>query len=209
MKNPPQVRMLAAAAGLALASSLVLACTAESRPEESDGASPIETSEPSESPQTEEGTGETGPTDPDLEAGGEFMAPEDVSGDPVEGGVATSGRLTDIRVAEHEGFTRVVLDLTSEGMPAWTVSVDSLPSGVFGSVHFVDVDLPARIAEAANTGEYVVGHNKLQVIENPDPLHSSGQSVHISHLYDDALHDGFRVIEMKDPTRLVIDLRHT
>ncbi|WP_454086039.1 AMIN-like domain-containing (lipo)protein [Georgenia sp. Marseille-Q6866] len=173
------------------------------------GASPTE--DPSASPEP----GTDAPTD--------TPAPEEPTDAPTFGPAGTaqsaepSGDLllpVGLRVGDHEGFDRVVVELTGAGVPGWQVEyVDEAIED--GRGERVDVDGEAILSVYVSGTRYPDEGEEHYVpgepLEGPDiveEVHYLGTFEGLTQLFigvDDGPAD-YRVFTLADPARLVIDI---
>lgn len=121
---------------------------------------------------------------------------------------------TDVRVAEHEGFDRIVLEFTGTGIPGWTVNyVDEAVLDGSG----VEVDLGGdAILDFYASGttwpaaDYYSGPKQIEP-ENGGAV----SDVHVGGTFEgytqvlagiDGVPVPFRVFTLTDPSRLVVDV---
>lgn len=196
------------AAGIC-ATLFLAACTGEDRPSgDSDGgASPSTGAGPSDE-QALEPVG-----DPDTAAvqGGGFPG----EGPPV-------AHLTDVRVAGHEGFDRVVLEFEGEQVPSYRVSYVQPPLTEDASGRPVDVAGSAFLELRASPASAVdlSGEQPEQTYDGPDRIEPpeggvvtdlvSTGDVEANLAWTVGLADRvpFGVAALADPSRLVVDLLH-
>jgi len=121
---------------------------------------------------------------------------------------------TDVRVAEHEGFDRIVLEFTGTGIPGWAVNyVDEARREGSGSIVSLGGDAVLSIF-ASNTTWPAAGYYSGPQRFEPE---SGGDidDVYVGGTWEGATHvlagiDGapvpFRVFALTDPSRLVVDV---
>ena len=153
------------------------------------------------------------PTDEEPPASSDF--PADTSDD---GGPARTGAEADpptgaggvgLRLATHDGYSRLVVDLHTSGVPAWTVGYTDA-SGPGGGP--VDVAGDAFLRVSLETGTEPSGQGGSRVRTSPGP---------ISEVVTTGFFEGseevligvqggempFRAFALTDPGRIVIDVR--
>jgi hypothetical protein len=217
-----------AAAALAVAAALALAgCGGGGgEPDETGTTAPSPTaspSGPSESPSasptgtpggppsaTPPGTADDGSENPPP-----FPANTEPDTGEAQGGAV--GTLTDIRLGGHEGFDRVVFELTGPGTPAWNVRyVDEAVHDASGQRVEVDGD---AILEVTLVGVAIPEEGQA-FYDGPDVLEVAGteqvEQVVYTSLFEGYLQafigvdDGeqpFRVYRLEDPARVVVEVR--
>jgi hypothetical protein len=121
---------------------------------------------------------------------------------------------TDVRVAEHEGFDRIVLEFTGTGIPGWTVNyVDEAVLDGSGEVVTLGGDAILDIYASGTTwpgSNYYSGPRQFEPESGGDV-----NEVHVGGTFEGYTQvlagiDGdpvpFRVFALTDPSRLVIDV---
>jgi hypothetical protein len=217
-----------AAAALAVAAALTLAgCGGgDGEPDATGTTSPSPTASPAgptESP-TAAPTAEPTPSPPATPPGTDddgsespppFPANTELDTGEAEGGAV--GTLTDIRLGGHEGFDRVVFELTGPGTPAWNVRyVDEAVQDASGQLVEVDGD---AILEVTLIGVAIPEEGQA-FYDGPDVLEVAGteqvEQVIYTSLFEGYLQafigvdDGeqpFRVYRLEDPARVVVEVR--
>jgi hypothetical protein len=121
---------------------------------------------------------------------------------------------TDVRVAEHEGFDRIVLRFTGTGIPGWTVSyVDEARREGSGEAVRLAGDAFLAIFASHTTwpaAHYYSGPERFEPANGGDidDLYVGGTFEGSTHVL--AGIDGgpvpFRVFALADPSRLVVDV---
>jgi len=129
--------------------------------------------------------------------------------------------LLDIRVAEHDGFDRVVLDFRGSGTPGWNVKYENVPRAD-GSGKRVDVrgDSFLTVFVDGTTGDAYPEKSPMDLFDGPPHFApADGGIVHdVNYLGVweggasvflglDGDRTPFRVFPLRDPSRLVIDLK--
>jgi hypothetical protein len=199
------------AASLAVASVLALGACADGG-DDAGGSTASPGTSPATSPATE--------SEPaaDEAADGAPGFPDGTEAVTQEPAGARQLTVTDVRVARHDGFDRVVLDLGGQGTPGWDVGyVDEAFDD--GSGEPVDVDGDAVLSVRASgtampTDSGVEEYDGTTV--DPDDTESVEEVVYrfwfegysTAFIGVDGGRKAFRVFALSDPTRLVVDVRH-
>ena len=222
------------ATALAASAALLLAgCTAggdQPGPEDSDPApiasepvDPSESASPSESPSATEDPGDSTPepaaTATEAAAGPPFSANTEPDVAEPTGAGETFLSVTNVRVAAHDGYDRVVFDLDGRGSgrPGWRVEyVDEATDD--GSGHAVDVsgDAILRVSlsgTATPTDSGVEGFSGDRI----EPGTESIDEIVYRYWFEgyttafigvDKSERPFRVFLLENPTRVVVDIQH-
>jgi hypothetical protein len=207
---------LVPAASLAAASLALAACGAdEPAPSSSTNPPPVVTEpttdaspseEPSASPSTDAPT--AAPETTDASAFGPAGT--------AQGGEPSGDALlpVDVRVGDHEGFDRVVVQLAGEGVPGWQVEyVDEAVED--GRGERVDVDGEAILSVHVSGTRYPEEGEAHYVPDGPLPGLDAVEEVHYLGTFEGltqlfiGIDDGpadYRVLTLTDPARLVIDI---
>ena len=203
----PTAALLSTAAVLAF----VAACGTDDGGEPSIGTT---SQEPSPDRSTEPSTTGTATTEPSAEAptDGVPTFPEGTARQTAERSGEWDLVFTDVRVGEHEGFDRIVLEFTGSGTPGWTVNyVDAARLDGSGEHVRLDGDAVLDLYASGTTA--------------PDPAYYSGperlaaEDGGITDVYVGGTFEGytqvlvgieddrvpFRVFALTDPSRLVMD----
>jgi len=124
--------------------------------------------------------------------------------------------LTDVRVAEREGFDRIVLEFTGTGLPGWAVSyVDEAVLDGSGEVVTLAGDAILDIYASGTTwpgseGDYYSGPRQFEPESSGDV-----DDVFVAGTFEgytqvlagiDGAPVPFRVFALTDPSRLVVDI---
>ncbi len=118
------------------------------------------------------------------------------------GGFPAAGTITDIRFAQHEGFTRIVFDFDGE-VPACFVTQQD-PSTISVLVFAVAGDPPFAADLFDETGTLVVGTVSVVAVSNGGAGGGSGEwTFTITTLSPDR---PFSIVTLGDPSRLAIDI---
>ena len=179
---------------------------------------------PSDTKATEDpgtgGTPEPGATATETAAGPPFAADTEPDTAEPTGEGETFLSVTDIRVAEHDRYDRVVFDLdgTGSGRPGWRVEyVDQATDD--GSGHAVQVDgeaiLRVSLSGTANPMDSGVEEFPGDRME-PDGTESVNEVVYrywfegytTAFLGVDGAERPFRAFLLEDPMRVVVDVQH-
>ena len=141
--------------------------------------------------------------------------PADTSDD---GGPAKTGSVADpagqmhvsgIRIASQQGYTRVVIDLSSHGVPVWTARYTEA-SGPGGGPVQIDGKAFLRVALQTGADPGVQGQNDTKL--SPGPV-AEAKTTGFFEGEEEVLigmRDGetpFRAFALTDPGRIVIDVR--
>jgi hypothetical protein len=154
--------------------------------------------------------------DPDSEeppADGSFPADTSDDGGPAEQGSqpdpAGQTRVAGLRTGQHEGYSRLVIDLSSSGVPAWSVGY-SEPTGPGGGP--VDIQGEAFLRVVVETAAEPGGQSQINITSSPGPI----VQVRTTGFFEGqeevlvGIRDGeqpFRAFALTDPGRIVIDVR--
>jgi hypothetical protein len=196
---------------------LLAGCTGgDDEPEPAAASTSASSSSASPAPTTPDSPGTPDPSAPtDEELPGDASFPADTSDD---GGPAQSGAAADpagqgggvaIRLATHEGYDRLVLDLHTAGVPAWTVRYTEA-SGPGGGP--VDIEGDAFLRVSLQTGGAPSGQGQSRVKTSPGPIaevvttgfFEGSEEVLIGVRGGEV---PFRAFALTDPGRIVIDVR--
>lgn len=179
---------------------------------------PTQTVTMTESPPPADPGPDPGPTDPADPGNGNGNGVEEPTApmgdpnlDPEENmeGTGTDLNVSDIRLATHEGFDRVVFDISGTGAPGWSVDYTDEPAqqGSGFPIEFtgetaLQVNLhgmsqPLEVGDVAGVGGVV-----NEVLPG---INHHGTSQFVIGL-DESL--PYSVILLEEPTRLVIDILH-
>ena len=128
--------------------------------------------------------------------------------------------VTDIRVAEHDGYDRIVFDLDGKGSgePGWRVEyVDQASDDGSGKAVQVDGDATLQVslsgtAMPADSGVEEFSRDRIE----PDDLESVDEIVYrywfegytTAFVGIDEGEQPFRVFLLENPTRVVVDVQH-
>ena len=177
-----------------------------SAPATSETTSPLEPT--SDAPATHTPTSD--PTD------GEPAFPENTADQTAESSGKWDLVLTDVRVAEHESFDRIVLEFTGTGITGWAVSyVEEAVLDGSGETVTLGGDAILDIYASGTTypgseGDYYSGPGQFEPENGGDV-----DDVYVGGTFEDYTQvlvgiDGapvpFRVFALTDPTRLVVDV---
>jgi hypothetical protein len=153
------------------------------------------------------------PTDEAPPASADFPADTSDDGGPAQAGAEAdpTGQAggVGLRLATHAGYTRLVIDLNANGVPAWTVRYTEA-SGPGGGP--VDIAGDAFLRVSLQTGTEPSGQGESRVRSSPGP---------ISEVLTTGYFEGseevligvtggqmpFRAFALTDPGRIVIDVR--
>jgi hypothetical protein len=157
----------------------------------------------------------TGPSPTDEEDPTDTNFPADTKDDggPAQAGSAADPagqmRVSGIRISSKDGYTRLVIDLTSHGVPAWTARYTEA-SGPGGGPVTIEGDAFLRVA--LRTGADTGGQGQSDVRLSPGPIAEAKTtgSFEGSEEVLVGMRDGqkpFRAFALTDPGRIVIDVR--
>ena len=220
-------RLVAGGAAIALALG---ACTAtdaapETPPDTTTSQGPTESQEPAEpttSPSPSDGDAAAMPTSEVA-----LMSENPAVDEPfpanleTDTGTASDGAQlspVDVRFGVHEGFDRVVVDLTGTGAPGWTVEYTEDPTAQ-GSGEPVDVAGDAVLAVRID-GVVMPTEEGADPWQGPERLAPQSAAV-VEEIVHGTLFEGvqtlyiglesqepFRAFALQDPSRVVIDIYH-
>jgi len=198
---------------------LLSGCTGtddEPEPTAAGTSSSSSSSSSSPAPTTPKGPRTSEPAAPtDEEPPGDASFPADTSDD---GGPAQDGSAADpagraggvgLRLATHDGYTRLVIDLHSSGVPEWNVGYSD-PSGPGGGP--VDITGDAFLRVSLKTGIEPSGQGDQRLRTSPGPIaevlttgYFEGSQEVLIGIAGGEL--PFRAFALTDPGRIVIDVR--
>lgn len=143
-----------------------------------------------------------------------FPADTSDDGGPAEAGAgsdpAGQTRVAGMRLGRHNGFVRLVVDLSSSGVPEWTVGY-SEPTGPGGGP--VDIQGEAFLRLVLHTEAEPGGQSQINVSTSPG-LIAQARTTGFFEGYEEVLvgiregEQPFRAFALTDPGRIVIDVRH-
>ncbi|MFC8801739.1 hypothetical protein ACFT2C_28715 [Promicromonospora sp. NPDC057138] len=173
-----------------------------------------------ENPGTGDGTPEPGATATETAAGPPFAANTEPDTAEPTGAGETFLSVTDVRVAEHDGYDRVVFDLDGKGSgkPGWRVEyVDQATDDGSGQAVQVDGDAILRVslsgtATPTDSGVEEFSGDRIE----PADTESVNEIVYrywfegytTAFLGIDDGEKPFRVFLLENPTRVVVDVQH-
>ena len=155
------------------------------------------------------------PTDEDAPPEPNFPADTSPDGGPAQAGSAAdpAGRthVSGIRLASHQGYTRLVIDLSSTGVPAWTVRYTEA-SGPGGGP--VDIEGDAFLRVSVQTGAEPTGQGQSDSKISPGPVAEAKTTGYFEGSEEVLIGTRggqvpFRAFALTDPGRIVIDVRPT
>ena len=203
------------AALVVVAPLLLAACTGgDDEPDASAGTTtPALTTTRSSPPSSASPSTGATPTDesPPTDAG--FPADTSDDGGPAQAGSepdpAGQMRVAGLRYSTQQGYTRLVIDLTTAGVPAWTARYTEA-SGPGGGP--IDIEGDAFLRVSLQTGADPGGQGQNQVRVSPGPIAEArttgffegSEEVLIGMRGGEA---PFRAFALTDPGRIVIDVR--
>jgi hypothetical protein len=136
-------------------------------------------------------------------------------------GAASAGALlspTNLRFGVHDGFDRLVLDLSGDGEPGWLAEYVDTPTGQ-ASGEVVDLEGDASLVITIQ-GMLLPTEPGAEPYTGPQTISPSGDGVIREVVYGSmfegtqqifvgvASKEPFRVYLLADPTRLVLDVQH-
>jgi len=208
-------RRRVAALLVALPLLLLAGCTgADDEPEPTAAAtSSSQSSPPSTTPKAPRTSEPAAPTDEELPGDASFPADTSDDGGPAQAGSAAdpTGRAggLGLRLGTHDGFTRLVIDLNSHGVPEWNVGY-SEASGPGGGP--VDISGDAFLRVSLQTGIEPRGQSEQRLRTSPGPIaevlttgYFEGSEEVLIGIAGGEL--PFRAFALTDPGRIVIDVR--
>jgi hypothetical protein len=164
-------------------------------------------------PQSTPTSASASPTDEEPPPAPDFPADTSDDGGPAQAGSmpdpAGQMHVSGIRVSSKQGFTRLVIDLTSRGVPAWSARYTEA-SGPGGRP--VDIAGDAFLRVALQTGADPDGQGQSDVRLSPGPVAEAkttgsfegSEEVLVGMRGGEA---PFRAFALTDPGRIVIDVR--
>jgi hypothetical protein len=153
------------------------------------------------------------PGDGPVDASGTWTA-AGLRADRAAAGVAT---LRDVRTARNDGFDRIVLDFGGDPIPSWEVEYVDRPVRQCGSGDPVPMagDAWLRIHVQPARGHTDAGQATVTDRRRSPRLPAVRELVmtcdfeaHVEWVAGVGTPNRFRVLELRDPTRLVVDIRH-
>jgi hypothetical protein len=178
-----------------------------------DSPSSDPTAEPTTEPTTTPTTTTTTSDPPEDQGDGDPAFPTDTATQFAESSGEWDLVLTDVRVGEHEGFDRIVLEFTGTGVPGWSVGwVDR--ARLDGSGEAVDLDGEATLDVYASgttwpADGYYDGPQRLE------PDSGAVDDVYVGGTFEgytqvlagiDSPPSPVRVFALPNPPRLVVDV---
>jgi len=206
---------MARLAGLLLAAALLAGCGSQSDTDTEDAAATG--SAPASSPVAEETAASSAPAAPEDDGDGGDATPFPGNTEPdVAAPVDAEGlTVTAVRAGRHEGFDRVVFELSGTGTPGWNVEYVDAPSSQ-GSGAAVDVPGAAALQV---TLQGVVYPYESGVTEVPRGEVSVSGTEAVAGVVYDATFEGtsvawigtaaqtpFRVYALTGPSRVVVEV---
>jgi hypothetical protein len=153
------------------------------------------------------------PTDEQLPGGTDFPADTSDRGGPAQAGSAAdpAGQMhvSGIRIASQQGYTRLVIDLTSHGVPTWTARYTEA-SGPGGGPVQIEGKAFLRVAVQTGADPGNQGQNDTRLSPGPVAEAKTTGSFEGSEEVLIGMRDGetpFRAFALTDPGRIVIDVR--
>jgi len=152
------------------------------------------------------------PTDEQLPDGGSFPADTADDGGPAQEGAdgTSSGlRVAGLRFNGHDGFSRLVVDLSGSGVPEWTVGYSEATGPGGGPV---DIAGDAFLRVSLRTGTAPSGQSTSRVRVSPGPV-VEAMTTGFFEGQEEVLigvrggEQPFRAFALTDPGRIVVDVR--
>lgn len=187
---------------------------------ETETVEPSPTDEGTSSPEGEEDGDRTNETEVDEPEGereaedsdGEFVEPELFSDSPyASGGVeGQRGILDDIEIGEHGEYDRIVFHFFDDpskgiGVPAWEAVPDGGSSEITITFNYTALDENAAVdGEEINFGSGMLILDSYRPNDDP-PIQDPEMEVTALLDYSAEEHEAFRVFELEDPARIVVD----
>lgn len=129
-------------------------------------------------------------------------------------GVATQ---SSIRTARHDGFDRIVLEFRGDSLPGWLVEYVDRPIIQCGSGDAVPVDgdgwlqirvTPARAHDDNGRATITSRRSDVALPTLQELVLTCDFEAHLEWVAGVRSPRRFRVLELRDPSRLVVDIRH-
>lgn len=203
-----------AAAVLATAALVLSGCAGGQQAEDAASTQPV-SSQPVSSPATaSSATATSGPADAD--AGSDAAPfPADVEPDTAEPVDASGLTVTAVRTGTHDGFDRVVFELSGEGAPGWDVQyVDAATAQ--GTGEAIELAGPEQLRVILRGTSYPYETGATEVTRGPVAV--SGAEIVTDAFYDGTFEGQslayvgtgsrlpFRVYALTGPSRVVVDV---
>ena len=168
-------------------------------------------SSPGRTETSAQGSGSEGSEPTEQKA--DFPADTSADGGPAQTGAVSSDptgqtHVTGLRIGEHEGYSRLVVDLSSAGVPAWEVSY-STATGPGGGPVTIEGQAYLRIvlhtsAQYGIQGSYTATGSGL-IVQAKTTGFFEGDEEAMAGIK--AGRQPFRAFTLTDPGRIVIDVR--
>jgi hypothetical protein len=163
-------------------------------------------------------TESTAPGDPAADGTVAPDLPADTEADTADASPDAAVTVSAVRVGAHDGFDRVVLEVSGTGTPGWDVRyVDAAASQGSGDAVAVAGDAVLQVTLTGAVYPYTTGVEEVA----RGAVRGTGTSSVIEAVYD-ATYEGtsltfvgtagrnpFRVYAMEDPTRVVLEVAHS
>ena len=153
------------------------------------------------------------PTNEEPPTGTAFPADTSDDGGPAQTGSAADPagemHVSGIRISSQQGYTRLVIDLTSHGVPAWTARYTEA-SGPGGGPVQIEGKAFLRVAVQTGADNGNQGQNDTRLSPGPVAEAKTTGSFEGSEEVLVGMRDGttpFRAFALTDPGRIVIDVR--
>ena len=117
-------------------------------------------------------------------------------------------RIKGLRSTSDDGFTRLVVDLSSNGVPEWTVGYSDATGPDGGPV---DIAGDAFLRVRLETGAYPAGHSSSRIRTSPGPV-AEARTTGAFAGYEEVLigvrygEQPIRAYALTDPGRIVIEV---
>ena len=153
------------------------------------------------------------PTDEETPTDANFPADTSDEGGPAQAGSAADPagemHVSGIRISSNSGSTRLVINLTSHGVPAWTARYTEA-SGPGGGPVEIEGTAFLRVAVQTGADPGNQGQNDTRISPGPVAEAKTTGSFEGSEEVLIGMRDGetpFRAFALTDPGRIVIDVR--
>lgn len=181
-------------------------------PPEATSSSAATSTTPSPS-STPTGSPGASPTDEEPPDDGSFPADTSDDGGPAEPGAEDDPEgqmhVSGLRLASHDGYARLVVDLNTSGVPEWTVRYTEA-SGPGGGPVEIQGDAFLRVVLQTNADMGVQSTSRIRT--SPGPI-AEALTTGFFEGYEEVLigirggEQPFRAFALTDPGRIVIDVR--
>jgi len=157
--------------------------------------------------------GTPAPTDEQPPPGPDFPADTEADGGPAQAGAdddpAGSMRVQGLRYTTENGYVRLVVDLSTSGVPEWTIGY-SEPSGPGGGP--VEIAGDAFLRLQLRTQATPAGQGSSQITVSPGPVVEARTTGFFEGTEEVLIgirggEQPFRAFALTDPGRIVLDVR--